>query len=486
MSAPTAEDAPEDTPTGAVAPADDPPVTTEPSSTEVEMTDRSFLRWVALITGVGLLVRVAYVLFVTHDSAIWGDAYFYHYSSNLIADGHGFINPIEFREYGLSVQAADHPPIYLLYLAAWSWLGITGSTGSHARDDAHRRGHDRRLGVCRQGDRREARRADRRGARVHLPERLGTRRHAALRDRRDPHRRGDHAAVVSLLAPPDPRAERRCSGSPWAWRRMSRSELLLLAVLVVLPLILIARTVPLRRRIGWLFASGAACVLTLAPWVGFNLSRFDHPVLLSAGYEITLSTATCDLTYYGEFTGYWNILCPVGVLEANGIDSRGMDQSELAKLFRDESLEYIGNHKSRLPYVVLARWGRITGLYKPLQQVRLDVFPEGRSLWVARGAMAGWYIVAPLAIAGALVLRRRRIPVFPSAGPTDRRLDRGDDHVRHHALPRVCRGRDLPSRGGRRRCARPRVHARPGRSRGRPDRARRPRTRPGLTRLPTA
>jgi hypothetical protein len=105
------------------------------------------------------------------------------------------------------------------------------------------------------------------------------------------------------------------------------------------------------------------------------------------------------------------------VLETNGIDSRGMDQSELAKLFRDESLEYIGNHKSRLPYVILARWGRITGLYKPLQQVRLDVFPEGRSLWVARGAMASWYIVAPLAIAGALVLRRRRIPVFPLLGP---------------------------------------------------------------------
>ena len=42
------------------------------------MSDRSFLRWVALITGVGLLVRVAYVLFVTHDSAVWGDAYFYH------------------------------------------------------------------------------------------------------------------------------------------------------------------------------------------------------------------------------------------------------------------------------------------------------------------------------------------------------------------------------------------------------------------------
>ena len=416
MSAPTAEDAPEDAPTGEVAPAALPPVTSEPSSAEAEMSDRSFVRWVAAITGVGLLVRVAYVLFVTHDSAIWGDAYFYHYSSNLIADGHGFINPIEFREYGLSVQAADHPPIYLLYLAAWSWLGITGSTGHMLVSTligaatiavtayAGKEIAGKRVGliaavlVCIYPN-------------VWAPDGMLLSETVAILT----------VAVTILLA-------YRFWHRPTLWRAallgvsvglaaMSRSELLLLAVLVVVPLILIARTVPLKRRIGWLFASGAACMLTLAPWVGFNLTRFDHPVLLSAGYEITLSTATCDLTYYGEFTGYWNILCPVGVLEANGIDSRGMDQSELAKLFRDESLEYIGNHKSRLPYVILARWGRITGLYKPLQQVRLDVFPEGRSLWVARGAMAGWYIVAPLAIAGALVLRRRRIPVFPLLGP---------------------------------------------------------------------
>ena len=57
------------------------------------------------------------------------------------------------------------------------------------------------------------------------------------------------------------------------------------------------------------------------------------------------------------------------------------------------------------------------GLYKPLQQVNLDHFPEGRNIWVARSALAGWYIVAPLAIGGAFVLRKRRIPVFPLLAP---------------------------------------------------------------------
>ena len=52
---------------------------------------RSFARWVALITAVGLIGRVLYVVLVTRHQTVWGDAYFYHESANLIADGKGFI-----------------------------------------------------------------------------------------------------------------------------------------------------------------------------------------------------------------------------------------------------------------------------------------------------------------------------------------------------------------------------------------------------------
>jgi asparagine N-glycosylation enzyme membrane subunit Stt3 len=90
---------------------------------------RSFARWVALITAVGLVGRVAYVLFVTRHYTVWGDAYFYHESSNLIADGKGFINPIDWIENHVRIQAADHPPLYLIYLAGWSLIGVTSTTG---------------------------------------------------------------------------------------------------------------------------------------------------------------------------------------------------------------------------------------------------------------------------------------------------------------------------------------------------------------------
>ncbi len=377
---------------------------------------RSFARWVALITAIGLIGRIAYVLLVTRNYAVWGDAYFYHESSNLIADGKGFINPIDWIEDHIRIQAADHPPLYLIYLAGWSWLGVTSTLGHMLVSTllgaatiaitayAGREIAGRRVGliaavlVCIYPN-------------VWAPDGMLLSETMAI-------------LTVSLTMLLAYRFWHSPSLARAAWMglavglaAMSRSELILLSVLVIVPLVLLVRTISMWRRVGWIAAAAGVCIATLAPWVGFNLSRFDHPVYLSAGYEITLSTATCDLTWYGEFTGYWNIQCPIGVLERHGVDSRGTDQSVLAKLFRDDSIDYIRNHEKRIPYVVLARWGRVTGLYRPLQQVNLDHFPEGRNIWVARAALTGWYLLAPLAIGGALVLRKRRIPVFPLLGP---------------------------------------------------------------------
>jgi hypothetical protein len=140
-------------------------------------------------------------------------------------------------------------------------------------------------------------------------------------------------------------------------------------------------------------------------------------VYLSAGFEITLSTATCDLTYYGEFTGYWNMQCPIGVLDAKGLTRQNSDQSERSEVLLDETLSYISDHRGRVPAVVAARVGRIAGLYRPIQQAQLDVFPEGRDRWVAYSSLAMWYPLAGFAIAGAVALRRRRIPIYPLLAP---------------------------------------------------------------------
>ncbi len=153
---------------------------------------------------------------------------------------------------------------------------------------------------------------------------------------------------------------------------------------------------------------------------------------LSAGYEITLSTATCDLTWYGEFTGYWNIQCPIGVLQRHGVDSRGADQSELAKLFRQDSIDYIRSHEKRLPYVLLA----LGAHHRPLQAPAAGEprpLPRGAQHLGRPLSLAGWYIVAPLAIGGTFVLRKRRIPVFPLLAPPAIVFVRGHHRARRRA-----------------------------------------------------
>jgi hypothetical protein len=201
-----------------------------------------------------------------------------------------------------------------------------------------------------------------------------------------------------------------------AMAAFSRSELLLLAIVSVAPAVLLTRTLDWRSRIRHLVAAAVACALCLAPWVAYNLSRFEKPVYLSAGFEITLSTATCDQVYYGDYTGYWSMTCPLDVLAARGMDTFNTDQSTRSDVLLHASLDYIRGHLSRVPEVLLARWGRALHLYKPIQQANLDVFPEGKTKWVAFSGLASWYVLFPLAVIGVFVLRRRRVPVYPLLG----------------------------------------------------------------------
>lgn len=375
-----------------------------------------FRRRLIVIGAIGLLVRVAYVVIVRRDNSIWGDTYFYHHGANVLAEGEGFINPLYFRDGGIVEQAADHPPLYIVYLAAWSLLGVTSALGHMLVSTLigtatvivagilGREVLGPRAGLLAAGlvaIYPNAWSYDGMMLSESLALLLAT--SATLVAYR--YRRTPRTATVVML------------GALVGLAALSRAELLLLSAIVVLPLVLGRTDRSWTDRIRHLALAGAACVGVLAPWVTYNMSRFDEPVLLSAGFEITLSTATCDHTYYGDYTGYWSMLCPQEVLEERNLDFDEIDQSERSAAWRDASFDYIRDNVDRLPYVVLARWGRITGLYRPLQQAQLDVFPEGRERWVAYSSLFSWYALAALAIAGGIALRRRRVAIYPLLGP---------------------------------------------------------------------
>ena len=378
---------------------------------------RRFRRLLAITVAVGAAIRVGYIVGWRRDATVGGDPYYYHYGANLLADGHGFISPLAYTANHHVQQAADHPPLYIAYLALWSLIGVRSALGHMLASVLLGLGTivlvglaGRRIGGSRVGLLAAVIAAVYPNVWVFdgflLSESMAMLMTSAVilaayryRDRATPARAAALGALVALAA-------------------LSRAELVLLAVLVVVPVVLGRGSWEAwKRRLPDLVVAGVACVLVLLPWITYNITRFDKPVYLSAGFEMTLSTSTCDTTYYGKFTGYWSMQCALDQLTAAGLTNDNSDQSEHSSVFLHSSLDYIRDHLDRVPTVVLVRWGRITGLYKPLQQADLDQFPEGRERWVALSGLGCYYVLAGFAVVGVIALRRRRAPVYLLLAP---------------------------------------------------------------------
>jgi hypothetical protein len=142
----------------------------------------------------------------------------------------------------------------------------------------------------------------------------------------------------------------------------------------------------------------AAALATVAPWLGYNLARFEQPVLMSTNDGTTLLGANCDRTYYADLGG-WDIRClePVPTDETADGSVRSAARRELA-------LEYVGDHLERVPIVVAGRLGRIVDLYGWESLVALDVGEE-KAEWAVWIGMAMWWLLAALAVGGWWRLR---------------------------------------------------------------------------------
>lgn len=381
------------------------------------MTERPFRRWLAGIAGLAFAWQVIFIAVWRQDYVPWGDAYFFYESGRLLADGLGWIIPIEYYQTGEMLPAADHPPLYILFLGFWSWLGVSGVTAQMVLTSlfigvplvvitglAGREIGGRRLGLIA-------------ATTVAIYPNVWVWQGTLL---------SEPLAMLGLVtvvwtayrfrhAPSFARAA--AMGAALTLATFGRAELLLLSVVVVTPLILMVTGWTWSRRVGALFVAGGVCAGLLAPWVAFNLSRFEDPVYLSAGYEITLATSNCDDTYYGEFTGYWSMGCYVQFLDDAGLTNQNSDQSERAAVLVDETFEYIGDNVDRLPTVLVARWMRITGLWKPIEDAGNEAFLYNRNPWATKLAAVTWYPVVAAAIAGAVILRRRRETILPLVGP---------------------------------------------------------------------
>jgi 4-amino-4-deoxy-L-arabinose transferase-like glycosyltransferase len=364
----------------------------------------------------GLALRVTYVLALRRGIWMANDSYFFTEGANLLAEGRGFIQPMV-AQLGVVEQAADHPPLYLLWLAIASVVDPRYG----ASPTVHM------LWTCVLG-----------AGTVVLCGLIG-RRLAGPRT-------GLIAAAIAAVYPnlwlhdgvlmSEPMgiftvclvlwsayrfwdaptfARVAWLGTSCGLAALARSEFLLAIPLLVLPLVVMrSRAWLVRAR--WLAVGGATALATIAPWVVFNYTRFEEPVYMSTNFVTALAAANCDSTYYGDRIGYKDWDCAVAAHEsaAARVDNWDeFDASQRDEHLRPEVTRYVRDHEKRVPLVVAARLARILKLYGVGQELDIDDRVHLHDKWVVYAGLVSWYLLAGMAVAGGVVLRRREIPIYP-------------------------------------------------------------------------
>ncbi|HMF82021.1 MAG TPA: glycosyltransferase family 39 protein [Acidimicrobiia bacterium] len=375
--------------------------------------DRRFWRTLLGIAVVALALRVAYVAFAKTNQPIHGDQLFYNAEANRLGRGDGFLEPFdpealsrgEIREG--TDPAADHPPLTVIVLAPVSFVTRQALI-------------PQRLTMAVLGT-----------AAVIVIGLLG--RQLA----------GDHAGwiaagiaavypnlwvndglimsetLATLLVALALLYAYRLMREPKLWTALlvgalcglaalTRAELLLLVPLLAVPAALVARSIAVAQR--WKLAGVGvlAAVVLIAPWVGYNLARFKEPTFLSTNDGIALLGSNCDSVYFGDGIGLTDLKCL-------GRNPRG-DQSVDSKIYRDRAFDYIRDHKKRAVLVAAARVGRTWSLYRPWDMVSFNK-GEGREGWVTILGLIMYFPLLVAAVAGWVVLRRRRRPSWPLLVP---------------------------------------------------------------------
>jgi len=373
----------------------------------------TFGRWLAVATALGAVVRLAWVAHTWNDPIGFEDAYFYHHQANLLADGKGFVSPFPYLSAGRPQPGAEHPPLFSLYLMVFSLAGATSVGWHQVATVIVGIGTVALIGLA---------------GRAAGGERVGV--VAAFVAAVYPHlwyqdgivwAEASAQATIALFVLAAYRYVRRPTARALVVvalaavvASMARTELILLLPLGVGALIVMTEHVTWARRARWTAAAIGIGLVALAPWVALNLGRFDRTTTLSSNLGLTLASANCDSTWYGNRIGYWDFTCASSA--GQKASYAGGDPSVVDAEARREALEYIDANRSRLPAVIVARLGRITGLYAPRQQVLFDQL-EGRPPAVASAGMATWWLVATLAVVGIVGLRRAGIPTVPATLP---------------------------------------------------------------------
>ncbi len=364
---------------------------------------------IAAVALVGLVGRIAYTLWqFSGDTNQFdeGDAFLYSSVAFNSAKGEWFVNPFDGTHF------ADHPPLTVVSLVPAGWL-FDGSVMAQ------------RITNCLLGTlavvliglfaRRLA------GAAAGIA--------AAVLAAGNPNLWMNDAVVMSetistvlivalLWAAVDLRRSptvlrAALTGALCGLTILARAEIGLFLPFLVVPAICLARDLRWRDRVLRSILAVVVALAVVAPWTAWNATQFEESVLISTNDGTTLLGSNCHDTWSTGLVGAWYIQCVVDFNEAERTEERGLDASQVSVLQREAAIEHVRADPGRLPAVVFARLGRTFGWWEADQQVYANQ-GEGRPEWASWTGYATFWVLAPVAVAGAVVLRRRGADLLPA------------------------------------------------------------------------
>ena len=193
-----------------------------------------------------------------------------------------------------------------------------------------------------------------------------------------------------------------------------RSEQLLLLVIAAAPTLLFNQRITFRRRLAWSGVAALTAAAVIAPWTIHNLGRFEEPVVLSTNSGSTLLIGNCPPgVYSGELIGYHDNRC----LSQLTSSMPGLDRSQRDGLSRRAAFDNMLDNVDRLPATVLARYGRVIGVFRPGQTVGFVADWLGSATWAVWAWVASFWLVAALGAYGSALLRHVGAFQWPLLAP---------------------------------------------------------------------
>jgi 4-amino-4-deoxy-L-arabinose transferase-like glycosyltransferase len=370
-----------------------------------------FFALLGVIVLVAAGVRVAFVLGDARHDRHFYDAFYYELQADVIADGKGYTVPAAYLPGGdqIARPAADHPPVTVTVLAAVAWLSDGSQLAMRFATALAGLGTVLLLGLL---------------GRAVAGERAGL--VAAGIGAVYPFLWLNDGLIMSeafvgVLVTAALLLTYQLRRRPGVWRAaalgavcglaaLTRAELLLLVPGLLLVFVVAERGRPWRELLVSAVTVVGATLLVLAPWVVYNQSRFEEPVLISTNDGLTLLGANCDFTYHGRYVGLWVLEPCVPAQSPPG------DQSAVSHEYRHQALSYMRAHKARLALVMGVRVGRTWNLFRPTDMLAINA-TEGRPEWATATGLVMYYPLVAGAVVGAVVLRRRRRWLAPLLVP---------------------------------------------------------------------